>query len=157
MQAPRIGRERQQRFLTALAATGSEEAAASEAGVDRARLLGLREVDEEFGMQWEKAKTCFIEKLRQEARRRAIDGVPEPLVSDGKVIRDDEGRPVSVKRFSDSLLVALLKTNGPGRFTEAAALAKGYPIWMGWLAVSFVAGVLVWIIGDLAIRIAALR
>jgi hypothetical protein len=157
MQASRIGRERQQRFLTALAVTGSEEVAADEAGIDRARLLSLRENDQAFGIQWEQAKRSFIQKLKHEARRRAIEGVREPLVSDGKVIRDDEGRPIAVKRFSDSLLIDILKSSRSGNCNESSIPANIFPVWIGWLALSFVIAVSIWIIGDLAIRLAVLR
>ena len=158
MQSPRIGRERQQRFLAALAAAGSEETAANEAGVDRARLFDLRENDREFSIQWDKANRSFGEKLEQEVRRRAIIGVREPLVSDGKVVRDDEGRPIAVPRFSDGLLLALLKARCPESFNEPAAdVTKVYPLWIRWVAILFLGAVLVWIIGDLAIRASALH
>jgi hypothetical protein len=50
--------------------------------------------------------------------RRAVDGVPEPFISEGKVVRDDEGRPLSIQRYSDALLIELLRMshtrNSPG-------------------------------------------
>ena len=35
-------------------------------------------------------------------------GVPEPLVSAGKVVRDDDGQPIAIRRYSDALMIALL-------------------------------------------------
>jgi hypothetical protein len=39
--------------------------------------------------------------------------VPEPLVSGGKLVRDDSGQPIAVRRYSDGLLTALLKARRP--------------------------------------------
>jgi hypothetical protein len=39
--------------------------------------------------------------------------VPEPLVSAGKLVRDDDGQPIMVRRFSDNLLLALIKARRP--------------------------------------------
>jgi hypothetical protein len=44
--------------------------------------------------------------LEAEAWRRAVDGVPEPLVSGGKVVRNDDGQPLAIRRYSDSLIFA---------------------------------------------------
>jgi hypothetical protein len=41
--------------------------------------------------------------------------VAEPLVSAGKLVRDDNGQPVMVQRYSDNLLMALLKAHRPPR------------------------------------------
>ena len=158
MPASRIGKGRQQRFLAALSATGNELAAASKAGVDRAQLLELREDDQEFGAQWEKARKTFAEGLEQTAYRRAIQGIPEPLVSDGKCVRDDEGHPLLTPRFSDSLLLALLKVEHPEKFSEYAAIAEAiYPAWVRQLAVVLVVACSIWVIGDLALRVAGLH
>ena len=42
-------------------------------------------------------------------------GVPELLLSAGKLVRDDDGKPITVRRYSDNLLLALLKTRRPPR------------------------------------------
>jgi hypothetical protein len=44
-----------------------------------------------------------------------VEGVPEPLVSGGKIIRDDDGQPIAIRRYSDNLLLALLKARRPPR------------------------------------------
>jgi hypothetical protein len=55
------------------------------------------------------------DRLREEAWRRAVDGVSEPLVSAGKLVHDDDGQPIMVKRYSDSLLQVLMKAHQPLR------------------------------------------
>jgi hypothetical protein len=39
----------------------------------------------------------------------------EPLVSAGKLVRDDDGQPILVRRYSDNLLLALLNAHRPPR------------------------------------------
>ena len=47
------------------------------------------------------------------SRVYAVDGVQEPLVSAGKLVRDDDGQVVLIRRYSDRLLAELLRTRRP--------------------------------------------
>jgi len=42
-----------------------------------------------------------------------VEGVAEPLVSAGKLVRDDAGQPVVIPRYSDNLLISLLRMHRP--------------------------------------------
>ena len=106
---------RQERFLKALAETGSVTVAVSVAGISRSRCYAHRKVDTAFAAAWDEAEEVAADRLEDEARRRAIEGVPEPLVSAGKLVRDDDGQPIAVRRYSDNLLLALLKAHRPPR------------------------------------------
>jgi hypothetical protein len=106
---------RQQRFLKALSETGSVRAAAALAGTSRTRVYELRKTDPAFANAWEEAEEIAADRLEEEARRRAVEGVPEPLVSAGKLVRDDDGQPITVRRYSDNLLLALIKARRPPR------------------------------------------
>ena len=103
----------QQRFIKALSKTGSVTKAAALAGTSRTRVYELRKVDPVFAAAWEEAEEMAADELEDEARRRAVEGVPEPLVSGGKLVRDDDGQPIMVRRYSDNLLVALMKARRP--------------------------------------------
>lgn len=46
----------------------------------------------------------------------------EPLVSAGKLVHDDNGQPITVQRYSDNLLIALLKARRPPRRERSAHL-----------------------------------
>jgi len=48
--------------------------------------------------------------------------VHEPLVSSGKVVRDDDGQPLAIRRYSDNLLLALLKARRPEKFKDRAVV-----------------------------------
>ena len=111
MKRLKLTKERRERFLLALANTGSVTTAVAVAGTSRTRVYEFRKADPTFAIAWEEAEESAVDRLEleDEARRRAVDGVPEPLVSAGKLVRDDDGQPISVRRYSDNLLMALLK------------------------------------------------
>jgi len=115
MRRLKLTRELQERFLEALADTGSVSTAAAVAGTSRTRVYELRRVDPTFANAWQEAEDIAADRLEDEARRRALEGVPELLVSAGKLVRDDEGQPITVRRYSDNLLLALLRAHRPPR------------------------------------------
>ena len=77
-----------ERFLEALAETGSVSTAVAIAGTSRTRVYDLRKTDPAFASAWQDAEEIAADRLEDEARRRAIEGVPKPLVSAGKVVPD---------------------------------------------------------------------
>jgi hypothetical protein len=115
MRKLKLTRARQECFLKALSDSGSVTTAAAVAGTSRTRVYELRKADPAFASAWEDAEEMAADRLEDEARRRAVEGVAEPLVSAGKLVRDDNGQPVMVQRYSDNLLMALLKARRPPR------------------------------------------
>jgi hypothetical protein len=115
MKRLKFTRERQERFLKSLAETGNVTAAVAAAGTGRSRAYELRNADAAFAAAWDQAEETAADALEAEARRRAIEGVQEPLVSAGKLVRDDDGQPIAIRRYSDHLLLALLKARRPPR------------------------------------------
>jgi hypothetical protein len=109
MKRLKLTRDRQERFLKVLADTGNVTAAVAAAGTSRTRVYELRKMDIAFAAAWDEAEEIATDGLEDEARRRAIEGVAEPLVSAGKLVRGDDGQPITVRRYSDNLLLALLK------------------------------------------------
>jgi hypothetical protein len=69
----------------------------------------VRKQDPGFASAWEEAEESAADALEAEAWRRAVDGVPEPLISAGKVVHDDDGQALAIRRYSDILMLALLK------------------------------------------------
>jgi hypothetical protein len=113
MRKLKLTKARQECFLQTLAETGSVINAVRVAGTSRTRAYELRKVDPAFSAAWAEAEDIAADRLEDEARRRALEGVPEPLVSGGKLVRDDSGQPIAVRRYSDGLLTALLKARRP--------------------------------------------
>ena len=89
-----LTRERQECFIKALAETGSVTAAAQIAGSSRTRLYEARKADSAFCTAWEEVEDVATDRLEEEARKRALEGVPEPLVSGGRILRDENGQPI---------------------------------------------------------------
>jgi hypothetical protein len=113
MKKLKLIQSRQRRFLDALSETGSVTTAVEVAGTSRTRVYELRKADPAFATAWEEAEEIAADRLEDEARRRALKGVPEPLVSAGRLVRDDDGQPIMVQRYSDNLLLALIKAHRP--------------------------------------------
>ena len=111
----KLTKERQGRFLEALANTGSVTAAIAVANTSRTRVYELRKADPAFASAWQEAEEIATDRLEDEARRRAIEGIAEPLVSAGKLVRDKDGQPILVRRYSEHLLLGLLKAHRPPR------------------------------------------
>jgi hypothetical protein len=82
----------------------------------------VRRQDSGFASAWEEAEEQAANALEAETWRRAVAGIPEPLVSAGRVLRDDDGHPLAIRRYSDNLLLALLKACRPEKFKYRAVV-----------------------------------
>ena len=97
-------------FLDVLAGSGNVSMASRAAGVPRRTAYRRRERNAGFRQQWDDAVETAVDALEQEARRRAIEGVP-------KVVFDRDGNVVTVMRqYSDPLLELLLRAHAPGKY-----------------------------------------
>ena len=115
-------------------------------GVGSATVYKLRQEDADFAAAWDDALEDAYDYLEAEARRRAFDGVEEPVVyqgqltpvwernPDGTYVRDDDenlvqaknpdGTPkyLTVKKYSDGLAQFLLKGYRRRKFGEKLEL-----------------------------------
>lgn len=103
-------------FLHELAETCMVSKAAEAAGVSRSTVYLERERNEEFAQRWADIDEAVIETLEEEAKRRALQGVTEPVVSAGK-------RLGTVQKYSDSLMMFLLKAKRPHVYRERVDVA----------------------------------
>jgi len=101
-------------FLKALSDTGNVSAAARAARASRSRAYQLKAADPEFAAEWADALEAAIDALDAEARRRALDGVEIPHFHQGRVAG-------TVRKYSDSLLMFLLRAHRPDRYRERPA------------------------------------
>jgi len=127
MKRQRLTKARQNLFLEALAESGIVNVAVTRAGTSRTRVYELRKVDAAFAAAWDAAEETAADRLEEEALRRAVDGVPEPLVSGGKLVRDDDGNPICVQRYSDQMLGLLLRARRPEKFRDQRLVHAGDP------------------------------
>lgn len=122
---------KQELFLLALGKCASIKNACAIADVSRATIYRWRDTNKTFREALEVANLDANDTIDDEICRRALDGIEEPLVSMGKLVfleepatdddgnplRDDKGKPlmrvvgqVKVRKYSDSLLLALAKS-----------------------------------------------
>lgn len=98
-------------LLAALARTGNVSEAARAARVDRNCYYDWRKEDKVFKAAAEAALEEAADRLEAEARRRAEAGVPEPVFYRGRKV-------ATIRRYSDTLLIFLLKGVRPEKFRE---------------------------------------
>ena len=99
-------------FLHALRASGNVSAAARAAGTCRSRCYEARRRDPGFAAAWADALEEAVDRLEMEAFRRAVEGVGEDRFFRGDVVGH-------VTRYSDRLLMFLLKARRPATFGAA--------------------------------------
>ena len=98
-------------FLDALAETCNVARAAELAGVARSTVYDWRVADSDFADEWEHALDLGADALEDEATRRAVEGVDEPVFYQGKACG-------VVRRYSDTLLIFLLKGRRPEKYRD---------------------------------------
>jgi hypothetical protein len=102
--------EKGKAFLEAILEGEDQESAALKAGAALSSFYAWRKAEEAFAEAWDEAAQrggkVRIEKLKKEARRRAVDGVDEGVYHLGRLMATE-------KRFSDNLLMFLLKQADP--------------------------------------------
>jgi len=123
---PRCGRppiepEKLNAFLDALAEYGSVRHACDKAGIARVTAYRHREYEPDFAEAWERAAAIGARALEDEARRRAYEGWEEPA---GWHHGEAGG---TVRKFSDTLLIFLLKGHYPEKYRERVSAEVGGP------------------------------
>jgi hypothetical protein len=112
----RLTQQRLQQFLQYLAETGNVSRSVKLIGSSAARVYTLRHNDPAFRQAWDEAEQIAADRLEEEAWRRAVEGFDEPVVSGGKLVRDEDGNAIMVRRYSDVLLIRLLAAHRPQKF-----------------------------------------
>jgi hypothetical protein len=104
-------------FLAALAATGNVSSAVVAADVSRAFVYAERQRDEAFAALWNAALDEAADALEFEARRRAVEGWEEPVF--GSLGQGHgSGEIGTVRKYSDTLLIFLMKGANPEKYRE---------------------------------------
>jgi hypothetical protein len=120
-------------FLAAYAACGNLSLAASAARVHRLTHYKWLKEDEYYAEEFTEAREVASDALEAEARRRAVEGVEEPVIYQGELMGvwvDKDGNtvakntpgatliPLTVTKRSDLLLIFLLKGARPDIYRE---------------------------------------
>jgi hypothetical protein len=109
--AGQVGQAKKAAFLEAYSKLGTITHAAKAAGVPRSSHYEWLQTDPEYRKAYDDAEQQAIEGLEREARRRAIEGTEEPVFHQGQIVG-------GVRKYSDTLLIFLLKGARPERYRE---------------------------------------
>jgi hypothetical protein len=129
LRSPARSRERRPRpitpkerktFLEHLAAGWAVRHATRQTSTAFQRWYELRASDEKFAAAWADAIEQGTQALEDEARRRAVDGVDEPVFQKGELVGH-------VRRYSDNLLMFLLRGRRPTVYRNGAAVEVNIP------------------------------
>jgi hypothetical protein len=112
-------------FINMLAKCGVVSKACKAAGISRMTAYRYRENDPVFKDQWDEAIDIAVENMEAEAQRRAVEGVLKPVYQKGTKVG-------TVREYSDTLLIFLLKAHKPKKYRDNATIehtgAGGGPI-----------------------------
>lgn len=100
-----------EQFINELRRGASVSSAANFIAVSRTTVYEHREQNDEFKAEWEDAIEEGTDLLEDEARRRAAEGWDEPVFYKG----EQQG---TVRKYSDTLLIVLLKARRPEKYRE---------------------------------------
>lgn len=120
----RKGVSKQGAFLAAFKITASITRAAAAAKIDRVLHYRWLAEDEEYTEAFRQAREEAAQALEDEAIRRAHEGWEEPVIYHGELCyqRDSRGRTrkrvLTVRKYSDQLLLATLKAWLPEKYRE---------------------------------------
>lgn len=103
--------QKKKSFLAAFAEVGNITRAAELAGISRQAHYEWMRDDPDYPALFKEADQQACDRLEQEARRRAVQGVDEPVFYRG----DECG---TVRKYSDTLLIFLLKGAMPDKYKE---------------------------------------
>lgn len=98
-------------FLLQYEQTVMVSSACKKAKIPLRTLYNWMETDEFFKTQFEVSKKRTIDRLEEEAQRRAFQGVKEPVYQGGKKVG-------YIQKYSDTLLQFLIKHNKKEVYTE---------------------------------------
>jgi hypothetical protein len=102
-------------FLAFLAEVPNITVACRVMGVHVSNVYREREKDSEFDKAIEEAKEEGYDLIEEEARRRAVEGYNEPVFYQG-------ARVGEVRKYSDALLIHLLKAYKPKKFNPGVKI-----------------------------------
>lgn len=103
----KVTAKKKEQFLEALIETGGNVTKTCDMiALPRKTLYEHRKKDKQFAEDWDEAVDKGIDVLEDEAKRRAFEGVQEPIYQKGELMD-------YVTRYSDTLLIFLLKGHRP--------------------------------------------
>ncbi len=116
----KLTKRKRDTFLAVLREKANASAAARAIGVSPQALYIYKDLHPTFAAEWKSAVDEAVDKLEQEAWRRACDGVDKPVHYKGE-------RVDTIREYSDALLMFLLRGHRPQVYREAPVPAPQPP------------------------------
>ena len=134
---------KQARFLARYRKSGNVKFSCSYAGISRQTFYNWRDTDDTFKAQLADAEPDVDDTLNYAAYERGVEGVPSYVVSNGHMVYEEipvmnpdgtpklnkqggqvylRGKPLVERKYSDTLLVTLLKARMPEKYRERSAI-----------------------------------
>ncbi len=107
----KLTKRKRDTFLAVLREKANASAAARAIGVSPQALYIYKDLHPTFAAEWKNAVDEAVDKLEQEAWRRASDGVDKPVHYKGE-------RVDTIREYSDALLMFLLRGHRPNIYRE---------------------------------------
>lgn len=104
-------------FIEELAKRGNVRDACLVAGIPRRTAYDWRAADSAFAAAWDAALDEAADTMEREAFRRAVEGVDEPVYG-ALGSGSGTGQVGVIRKYSDTLLIFLMKAARPSRFRE---------------------------------------
>ena len=131
------GGNKQAAFLAAYVRTANITKAAKAAKIDRSLHYEWANDDERYAAAFGRAQAEAGELLDSEAIRRAYEGVLEPVIYQGEICFDDRydektgitkrGKKIVIRKYSDALMIHLLKGFMPAKYRDRGSLEVSGP------------------------------
>jgi hypothetical protein len=115
---PKAQARKRELFLDALRKGFSFSGALKASGLARSTVHDWKQAEPDFRTAWEDAVEEGTDSAEDEMRRRAIEGTAEYVVSQGRLVKDENGTPLEVRKYSDNLLAMMLKARRPNVHRE---------------------------------------
>jgi|APSaa5957512535_1039671.scaffolds.fasta_scaffold00673_20 hypothetical protein len=108
------------KFFGTLEETADVSASARSAGYPRRSVYEWRDKDPAFKAKWDSAWELGVDAMEEEARRRGMVGDDQPVYQGGKLVG-------KTRKYSDTLLMFMLKGRRPDRFRDNSSLEVAAP------------------------------
>ncbi len=106
-----VSAAKRRKFLECLQECGQIAESYRSAGIPCSTLYRLRQLDPAFARAWDESLEIGLDRLEDEAIRRALTGIEHPVFYQGREVG-------SVRRYSDGLLTFMLKRRRPERYRD---------------------------------------
>lgn len=131
MALDRILQVKKESFLESFGRIGTVTGAAQAVGISRQTHYDWLESDPDYPKAFADRIEEAADRLENEARRRAVAGVEEPVVYQGVIqtTLNSQGQriPVTVRKYSDVLLIFLMKGAMPHKYRERGDMFPSGP------------------------------